>query len=63
MIELTELEFRGTITDLNAVTVPKAFRDKYGINSKDDVVLEFKGLVNKTEKFVKPKLVKTEDSV
>jgi bifunctional DNA-binding transcriptional regulator/antitoxin component of YhaV-PrlF toxin-antitoxin module len=54
MIELTKLQFRGTVTDLNAVTIPKSFRDLYGIEPKDDVILEFKGRINRTEEFVKP---------
>lgn len=63
MIELNELQFRGTVTDLNAVTIPKEFRSRYGIEPKDDVVLEFKGLISRTEKFVKPKATETEDAI
>lgn len=61
MIELTNLQFRGSLTDLNAVTIPKEFRVRYGIEPKDEVVLELKGIINKTEKFIQPKEVKTND--
>jgi len=60
MIEIGNLQFRATVTDLNAVTVPKEFRQRYDIEPRDEIVLELKGKISKTEKFVEPKEVTVE---
>ncbi len=44
--------FKATMNDINQITVPSAIRNKYGIESKMEILFEIKGEVSKTEKLV-----------
>lgn len=53
-IELEKSEFRAVINDINQITVPKEFRTKFDINSKDEIILKLTGKVSKKEKRTVP---------
>lgn len=57
-LELSDTEVRAKVFENGTITLGKKFRDKFGIEADDEVILEFKGKVTKTEKVIKPKNIK-----
>lgn len=53
--------FRAKITATNMITVPKHIRMLFSIQPKQEIVLEMKGKISKTEKYLKINNNKSED--
>jgi len=56
-MKLKETEFRAKVNDINQVTILSDIRNKYGIKAQEDIVLEFKGKIDKKETLIKPEKV------
>ena len=56
-IDLIKPEFRVKMNELNFVTILKHIREEYDIEPGDEIILEFKGKINKKETITKPKEV------
>ena len=54
-IKLKPTEFRAKVNDINQVTVNFEIRRSYGINPQDEIILEYKGKIDKKETIIKPK--------
>lgn len=58
-MRLSQSEYQARVNDIHQVTVPQIIRERYGIKSKDEIILEFKGKIEQTR--MEPKEIKKQE--